>query len=503
MASAVTASTDAAARVGAEMLSRGGNAVDAIVAAAFASCVADPCNTGIGGYGGFLTVRTADGGSHSVDFDTWAPRAIPGKALRRRYPETGPGATSLPVVVAGLARALDAFGTMAWETVVAPAVALAREGVEANGTTLSAFASFKDHPVIAECFAFDETPDGDSDPRLRFRQPALATTLEALAEKGPNWFYQGPLAAAIRREFRDVGVETDAREWAHIPAAVEVRAAPGLELAGLRIHVAPAAVSGSPLMLATLAAAVDLADGGTLDAPSGLVRLAERMAAAWQYRFAGSDGSAVDDRGLAAWVAEALACPVGGRPLGPCGGHTCHINVIDGKTAAALTFTHGPKWFGGAWAPPGTGVLMNGGMQLFAWEEPVRRAGRNYALTYMSPAVVEGRDGALVAIGCPGARRIPSIIGLALARHCLGGWTLARAVAGGRFHAECGREASIEAARFDTGTRAAFEARFGRVFEEGTRDYYGPLTAIRRDSDGGLELALDDRQTPGFGCLLG
>lgn len=502
MTSAITASTDAAASAGAEILTQGGNAVDAIVAAAFASCVADPCNTGIGGYGGFLTVRTPDGGSRCVDFDTWAPTAIPAKALRRRYPKTGPAVTSLPVVVAGLAKALDDLGTMTWERVVAPAVTLAGDGVEANGTTLLAFTTFKDNPVISECFDFEETSGNGGNPGLRFRQPALAATLETLAEKGPDWFYQGPLAEAARREFEGAGVETSAQEWADIPAALEIRDAPVLDLVGLRIHAAPPTVSGSPSMLATLAAAAAVAGDGALDSPAGLVRLAERMAAAWQYRFAVPGGNAIGDGDLAAWVGNALSHPFGGRPLGPGGGHTCHLNVIDGETAAALTFTHGPRWFGGAWALPGTGVLMNSGMQLFAWEDPVRRTGRNYALTNMSPTVAEGPDGALIAIGCPGARRIPSIIGLALARHCLGGWTLEEAVAGGRFHAECGREVSIEVERLDAETKAAFEARFESVAEEGSRDYYGPLTAIRREPGGGLDLVLDDRETPGFGRLL-
>jgi len=214
MTSAVTASTDAAARVGAEILLEGGNAVDAVVAAAFASCVADPCNTGIGGYGGFLIVRGPDGPSRCVDFDTWAPAAIPAEALRRSYPETGPDATSLPAVVAGLAKAVDAFGTMTWQRVIAPAVMLASDGVEANGTTLSAFTAFKDHPAIGECFEFEETLDGGGNPRLRFRQPALAATLRVLAEQGPDWFYQGPLAAAMQSELRHVGVMTNAREWA-------------------------------------------------------------------------------------------------------------------------------------------------------------------------------------------------------------------------------------------------------------------------------------------------
>jgi gamma-glutamyltranspeptidase len=85
--SAITANTDAVASAGAEILTQGGNAVDAIAAA----CVADPCNIGIGGYGGFLTVRTPDGGSRCVDFDTWAPAAIPAKALRRRLDPQGGG----------------------------------------------------------------------------------------------------------------------------------------------------------------------------------------------------------------------------------------------------------------------------------------------------------------------------------------------------------------------------------------------------------------------------
>jgi len=104
MSAAVTASTQHAADAGAEILRAGGNAMDAAVAAALATGVADPCNMGIGGYGGFLVVHDAATPERArcVQFPLCAPLGIAPAALARTYPEEGPECSAVPGVVAGL-----------------------------------------------------------------------------------------------------------------------------------------------------------------------------------------------------------------------------------------------------------------------------------------------------------------------------------------------------------------------------------------------------------------
>jgi len=97
---AVTASSSAAAEAGVAILRQGGNAVDAAVATALASCVADGCNTGLGGYGGHMVVGPVWGDPVSIDFNMWVP-ASAADAYRGR------GGEVLGVARSGATGALD------------------------------------------------------------------------------------------------------------------------------------------------------------------------------------------------------------------------------------------------------------------------------------------------------------------------------------------------------------------------------------------------------------
>ena len=208
---AVTASSSAAAEAGVAILRQGGNAVDAAVATALASCVADGCNTGLGGYGGHMVVGPVWGDPVSIDFNMWVP-ASAADAYRGRGGE-GPPASVIPNVIAGLSNALGELGTMDWATVSAPAVELAAHGVEANATIRAAFNQVACAGFVADCFAFEPLPDDGGEPRFRFKQAALARTLEQLATNGPAWFYDGPIGDLAVRILRDGGHELTRAHW--------------------------------------------------------------------------------------------------------------------------------------------------------------------------------------------------------------------------------------------------------------------------------------------------
>ena len=99
-------------------------------------------------------------------------------------------------------------------------------------------------------------------------------------------------------------------------------------------------------------------------------------------------------------------------------------------------------------------------------------------LSHMCPSIAQLADGASLAIGCPGARRIPTIIGLVLARHLFGGIPLQEAVARGRFHAETQLRATLEQARWSSEVLNALRSGFEVVEDEDPSLYYGPLTPI-------------------------
>lgn len=493
---AVTGSCAAAVEAGAAILEAGGNAVDAAVATALAACVADPCNTGIGGYGGHMVVLTADGEGWCVDFDTFAPPAHPRDRLGGEGPRTGPAVSTMPCVVAGLAAALERFGRLDWARVSAPAIRAAESGVEANPTTRAAFAEVRGADFLRGTFAVEEVGG-----RLVFRQPALAATLRRMAEEGPLCFYRGRLADLAAESWRAAGLVLDPADWTGIPSAVTITPAPRLRIADAEVWSGPLGNSGSLCLFGILAAAATIGDG--LRSPDGLATLADRMAAVWSHRFGTADGNGAVAGDLPAWVGRALATRPAAAPRPGEVGHTCHLNALDRDgTMVAMTLTHGPYWFGGRWTLPGTGVVMNAGMPLFRWAGPVVRDGRRFGVTNLAPTIVRRDDGTLIAAGAPGARRIPGIVATTLARTLWGGFTLAEAVSAGRLHAESPATATLEAGRHAPAVEALLAKRFPTVGREEWTQYYGPLTAIRRDPKGRAELGLDDREGPGFGQAI-
>src|SRR5260221_875204 len=142
----VVAQNSRAAQAGAEILRRGGNAIDAAVATGMAIGALEPWMSGIGGVG-FMTIWSAkEGKAYAVDSGPISAR----KLDPRNYPITGPGpanpfawpdileqrnevgyhSIAVPGMVAGLGKALERFGTMKWKDVLQPAVKLAERGME-------------------------------------------------------------------------------------------------------------------------------------------------------------------------------------------------------------------------------------------------------------------------------------------------------------------------------------------------------------------------------------
>ncbi len=494
--SAVTASSLEAAAAGAQILRAGGNAVDAAVATALASCVADPCNTGIGGFGGHMIVAAAGQVPACVDFNLWAPLATTKTYLSAAT--AGASASVIPNVVAGLSAALRTFGTMSWAEVIQPAIVLADSGFVCGTTLCHAFEAIADAPFVRECFSFEPAKTGVG---LRIRQPALALTLAQMAINGSQWFYEGPIAASGSRCLSDGGHKIAPADWTDAMNAISIAPAPSLRLGNLALFSGPLSTSGAICMLATVAAGRKIASISKLEDPESIGRWAEGMAAAWSYRFGTKEGNVIADDGIEDWINRAAAFKSSVRIAGD-SGHTCHLNTADKNgMLVAATLTHGKLWFGGRWVLPETGVIMNFGGPAMCDPEPKVIGHRAHGVTNMCPTIARLDDGGALAIGSPGARRIASIVGLALVRHLFGNVPLREAILRGRFHAEDRGRATFELDRLGPAVGRVLETAFHKVETERQADYYGPCTAIKRDSDGALTLGLDDR-LEGFGTVI-
>lgn len=197
-----------ASDAGNEIIRAGGNAVDAAVAVGFALAVTYPVAGNVGG-GGFMVIRMADGRSASIDYREIAPLA----SHRDMYLDAdgnptnesiiGYKASGVPGAVAGMAEALTKFGTMSLAQVMAPAIRLARDGFVVDSALHLGLRSSRDY-----IGRFDGRevfyPGGEPlAVGTLFKQPALARTLQLIADRGPAAFYTGEvgdsLVAAMQR----------------------------------------------------------------------------------------------------------------------------------------------------------------------------------------------------------------------------------------------------------------------------------------------------------------
>ncbi len=208
----VATDEEPASRAGVEILQKGGNAVDAAVATAFALAVVEPAAGNIGG-GGFMLVRMADGHASFLDYREVAP----GKATRDMYIKPdgkldevasviGYQAVAVPGTVAGLELALNKYGTMKLADVMAPAIRLAENGFPVSEKLAQEFRyqrkDLQKFSVSNRIFL----KNGEMyKPGEIMRQPELAATLKRIAKNGAAEFYRGETARLMVQDMAALG----------------------------------------------------------------------------------------------------------------------------------------------------------------------------------------------------------------------------------------------------------------------------------------------------------
>jgi gamma-glutamyltranspeptidase / glutathione hydrolase len=211
----VVAQEPTAARIGVDILKRGGNAIDAAVAVGFALAVTYPRAGNIGG-GGFMVIHLADGRNTTIDYREAAPQRITSTSFLDANGNADPQksrnsalAIGVPGTVAGLALAEEKYGSgrFTLAELMAPAIALARDGVTVTAQTLAPPpidpSRLKRWPSSAKIFF---KPDGGTfTPGERLVQNDLASSLQAIANDGPRAFYDGPIATKIAAAVQAAG----------------------------------------------------------------------------------------------------------------------------------------------------------------------------------------------------------------------------------------------------------------------------------------------------------
>ena len=240
---------------GLSVLKQGGNAVDAAVAVGFALAVVHPQAGNIGG-GGFMLVRMHSGEAHFLDYRERAPGAASAGMYLDASGKVVPGlstagykAIGVPGTVAGLTYAEKKFGRLGLKKVMAPAIALARDGYVLSDEEARSLAHSKNLAQFPESRKIFQRDGNFYKVGEKFKQPELARTLERIAAD-PQEFYKGPMAKELAETVQKGGGLITAEDLAKYEVK-ERRPLEG-EYRGYHIVTAPPPSSGGVVMLEAL-----------------------------------------------------------------------------------------------------------------------------------------------------------------------------------------------------------------------------------------------------------
>ncbi len=456
-----------ATSVGVEILRRDGNAVDAAIAVGFALAVTYPQAGNIGG-GGFMLVRTAHGGYRFLDYRERAPLG----AHRDMYLDAageviedmsliGAAAAGVPGSVSGLQRAHELHGTLPWAELVAPAIALARDGFAVSERLAASLERLQPYlerfPALRQFTKPDGAPLAAGD---TLRQPELARTLELIAREGADAFYSGTIADLLVAEMvASGGIITKEDLGAYVTAEREpVRGA----YRGCEVVSAPPPSSGGVILIEILniLEQFDIAGRGYLtDGSIHYVVEAERRAYADRARWLG-DPDFVDNpvarltsKKYARTLAEKItprATPSSSlapsRDEGREKRETTHYSIVDRFGNAAATTTTLNDSFGSRLVVRGAGFLLNNEMDDFSVKPGVPNmyglvgseanaiAPGKRMLSSMAPTIVSRNGVPWLVVGTPGGGTIITTIAQVIMYMVDYGMSLEEAVAAPRFH---------------------------------------------------------------------
>ncbi len=459
-----------AADIGADVLQKGGNAVDAAVAVGFALAVTYPQAGNIGG-GGFIIYRDADNDVYALDYREKAPL----KAGRNMYLDEegnilenasllGYLAGGVPGTVAGLWKIHRKFGKLEWSQLLQPAIELAEQGFiidEYLAGALRAYAEdFARFPSSRKIF-LKEGPDSLYKEGDRFIQKDLAATLKRIARQGADGFYKGKTALLFEQDMQKNGgliTREDLNRYEAVwrdPIEIDYR--------GYKVHSMPLPSSGG-IVLAQILNGIEPYDLQALGHNSAdhirVFTEIARFAYADRARFLG-DMDFVDvpvEKLISKPYTRKRIARINWFGAGDSDSllsmdqltgespQTTHFSIVDRwGNAVSSTYTINGN-FGSKVVIEGTGVLLNNEMDDFSVKpgvpnmfgllgneanaiEPEKRM-----LSSMTPSIVTRNDSLFMVIGSPGGSRIITTVAQVISNVIDFGMNIRQAIEAPRFH---------------------------------------------------------------------
>lgn len=428
-----------AARVGLDILKQGGSAVDAAIAVEFALAVVWPEAGNIGG-GGFMMVHPGDGRRPvCIDYRETAPGAASPTMFT---PEDGAHThkiVGVPGSVRGMAEAHRRYGMLPWKTLVAPAAKLATDGFEMDRHLCSSINRVLGYDAVKKgehhrelIRVYGRSGGGEWQPGDRLVLKDLAATLQAIAERGADGFYQGTIAEALVAEMKRGDGLISLKDLADYRA--RTRDAQHGTFRGYDVYGAPPPSSGGVCLIQMLNVleALNLRSHERFSAPT-LHLMTETMKRAFRDRatYLGDQDfvelpRTLTDKAYASWLAAGIsknrATPseelAGDIKLAPESPATTHFSVIDSRGMAVANTTTLESSWGSRIVVKGAGFVLNNEMGDFNWipghtdrkgrigTEPNQIAPGKRMLSSQTPTII-AKDGKPVLItGSPGGRTI-------------------------------------------------------------------------------------------------
>ena len=468
----IACSEPIAASAGLQILQQGGNAMDALITVAFAMAVTYPRAGNLGG-GGFLIYRSAEGNVQALDFRETAPAAAtydmywnendqpdPQKSL------VGPLAAGIPGTVRGLYQAHRKFGSLPWESLLQPAIQLARDGFAVNAYLSNLLKSREEKfRQFSESYRIFFPGGKQLQPGDTLRQTDLAHTLTLIAQHGDRIFYEGEIADKIVTAVKAHGGIFSIEDFRNY-RAVE-RQPVKISYRGHIIYSMPPPSSGGLVLQGILNTLANFELPYVLEHNSpdylALITETEKRWYAMRNLYLG-DPDFVEipyhlfsDPKKASEIASMIdpQRPVFSRQMpefrqiaarkkeSP---QTTHISIVDHLgNAVAMTYTLNGS-FGSYFVAEGTGILLNNEMDDFSvkpgspnmfglvqgWVNAIAPGKR--MLSSMTPTLVE-KDGEVVGVlGTPGGSTIITSVLQVLLNKIDYHMSLSDALAAGRFH---------------------------------------------------------------------
>jgi gamma-glutamyltranspeptidase / glutathione hydrolase len=525
-----------ATQAGVDVLRRGGNAVDAAVAVAYALAVVDPCCGNIGG-GGFMLVRMHDGRERFIDFREKAPLAATrgmyldasGNAVTQRS-RKGWLAVGVPGTVLGMETARTEFGTMSREALMSPAIALARDGFTfqsgdgipfegSAGEGYTGAYTFARQPNVHAIFmAGGHLPQAGQ----LLKQPQLAATLQLISRDGASAFYDGPIARAVVAASRAGGGILTMADFRNYKVSQD--APLHCTFHGYDVASAPPPSSGGVTLceILNVVAPLPLAAWGWHATKSlHYITEAERRAYADRNTYLGDPDFVKDP--VAQLLAPAYAAKLrtqidpqratpsvdvkpGLGPLAHENEETTHFSIVDAAgNAVAVTYTLN-DWFGAGIIGGDTGFFLNDEMDDFTAKPGVpNRYGlvqgvRNDVepgkrpLSTMAPTIVTKAGRLVMVTGSPGGSRIITIVLETLLNALVYGMNAQQAVDAPRTHMQwLPDELQYQPGAFTPATAAELTAMGYTLSEIPT---WGSAQAIAIDPKTGTRYGGSDSRRP-------